>query len=100
MPVGVQSNNQFGLCCRSERNVMSNQWNPAAEFPPAAGMYEVHGAPQGKGTFYFDGWHWHLHHSSQATHLDMRSYGCPGLRWRAVCDDTHRLLPERLAPEA
>ena len=79
---------------------MSNEWKSASEFPPAAGMYEVHGAPQGKGCFYFDGLHWHLHHKSQATHLDMRSYGCPGPRWRTVCADTSRSLPECLARAA
>ena len=56
-------------------------WMTSDKFPTNAGMYEVHGAPQGKRNFYFDGIHWHLHDESQ-TDLDVRSYGCPGPLWR------------------
>lgn len=59
----------------------SGGWMTAAEFPQKAGRYEVHGAPQGKRDFYFDGAHWYLHDGSQ-TDLDLRSYGCPGPLWR------------------
>lgn len=61
---------------------MNNHWNSANKFPPKAGMYEVRGAPLGNGFYYFDGWHWHLHHKSEARGIDMRSYGCPGKSWR------------------